>query len=239
VSGGDEGISTELLNALADGELTGAERERLLARLGGDPAARARLCAVREAKARVAEAYPPLPEAAARRRRRPAWPLAAAAAVLLAVALAGVLGPGAPERRMVLLDPLGVGARPAAVSDSPLRIVFHVVDPSQTKAGELLEEVEGLLDRHRDEGLPLRVEVVAHGEGLALLRAGLSRHRERIATLAGTYPNLTFVACHNTVTRLQVEEGIAVTLIPEAEVTRSGVAHVVRRQQEGWAYIQV
>lgn len=238
MSGRDEGISTELLNALADGELTGAEREGLLARLGGDPEARARLCAIREAKARVAEAYPPLPEAAPRPRRRPAWPLAAAA-VLLAAALAAVLGPGAPDRRMVLLDPLGVGERPAAVSDATLRIVFHVVDPSHTKAGELLEEVEGLLARHRDAGLPLRVEVVAHGEGLALLRAGLSRHRERIAALAGAYPNLTFVACHNTVTRLQVEEGIAVTLIPEAEVTRSGVAHVVRRQQEGWAYIQV
>ena len=37
----------------------------------------------------------------------------------------------------------------------------------------------------------------------------------------------------------ETEQGIEVTRVPEAEVTRSGVSREVRLQREGWAYIRV
>jgi len=47
------------------------------------------------------------------------------------------------------------------------------------------------------------------------------------------------VACANTVHRVEVKEGTEVVLLPNAELTESGVAHVVQRQKEGWAYIRI
>ena len=236
-----EPFSTEMLNALVDGEVSAAERARLLARLQSDPEARARLCDLRDTKELVQSAYPELPPAPPAVRRHP-WRWATAAVLAVAVVTGGVMSlhqQAPPAPRMVMLDPTGAGARPAVAADEALRIVFHVVDPDPQNTGTVLREVESLLELHRQQAKPLRVEIVAHGEGLALLRAGLTRHREHIARLARQHPNLTFVACHNTVNRLRVEDGVEVTLVPEARVTESGVAHLVRRQREGWAYIQV
>ena len=122
--------------------------------------------------------------------------------------------------------------------NAELRVVFHQTSGEPTAAGELLDEVEAMLVLYRDRELPLRVEIIANGEGLAMLRAGLSGYGERIRALSAEYTNLAFVACQNTIDRIRVEEGVEVVLLPEAELTRSGVTRVVRRQREGWAYIQ-
>lgn len=140
---------------------------------------------------------------------------------------------------LVVLDGDGRGQAPATAAGDALRLVFHLTAPEQTVAGDLLDEVERLLVSYRAEGRPLRVEVVSHGDGLALLRDRLSAHKARIRALARRFDNLTFVACLNTIERMRTEHGIEVVLVPEAEVTRSGVSRVVRRQREGWAYIRV
>jgi intracellular sulfur oxidation DsrE/DsrF family protein len=48
-----------------------------------------------------------------------------------------------------------------------------------------------------------------------------------------------FVACQNTIDRLKREQGVIAQLLPEAVVIDSAVAQIMRRQQQGWAYIQV
>lgn len=240
-------ISEEALNALVDGELPPEREAEMLARAAGDPAIHHALCELRTIKHLTQAAYRDVPQAAPRgRARRPrvgGWAVAAglAVAVLVGWSLAG----GGPRpaaisgERFALLSPEGRGARPAAAVDGETRIVFHLLTAAAPNAGDLLDEVEALLADFRDRGASLRVEVVAHSEGLALLRERLSRHKARVARLAREYPNLAFVACRNTIHRLRVEQGVEVVLLPEAEVTESGVAHVVRRQQEGWAYIKV
>jgi len=57
--------------------------------------------------------------------------------------------------------------------------------------------------------------------------------------LSTRYERLTFAACQNTIDRLRQDQGISVQLLPEAVIIDSGVAEVIKRQQQGWAYIQV
>lgn len=232
------------LHALVDEELPASERARLLEQMRDDRRLSEAACELRNLKDMVKLAYrdvPAPPQRAPRKsiqRRGPA--LAASLFLLVTGALAGwLMHPTAEPSRFALLDPEGRGHRAASVADGEVRVVFHVADPDMTAAADLLDEVEGLLTTYQAQQQPLRVEVVAHGEGLGLLRARLSHFPERIAALASRYPNLTFVGCRNTMTRLRVEQGIEVVLLPEAKLTQSGVAHVVQRRQEGWAYIQV
>lgn len=238
-------VNDESLNALVDGELSAEQEAELLERAARDPELSQALCDLRALKHLTRTAYREVPAAPAPGTRRPARRLgwSAAAALVLGVVVAGWLTTGTGLRgggeRFAVLDPDGRGARPAVAADQETRIVFHVLRDEARGVGELLDEVEAMLADYRSRGQRLRVEVVAHAEGLALLRQGLSRHRERIAALADAYPNLAFVACRNTIDRLRVEQGVEVVLLPEAETTASGVAHVVRRQQEGWAYIKV
>jgi intracellular sulfur oxidation DsrE/DsrF family protein len=241
------GISEELLNALVDNEFTPDEQAEKLGQVRRDKVASAELCHLRELKESVRLAYadPPQPKLAPHKKKLSPIPYALAASLVLFI-IGILLGhnptlqlPQSAGERFILLDPIGQGDRPATASDKSMRVVFHVQNIVQVTPGELLDEVESLLEDFHKRGETIRVEVVAHGEGLGLLRSKLSTEQQRISQMVKAYPTLTFVACRNTIQRLKVEKGIEVLLLPEATTTESGVAHVVRRQNEGWIYIQV
>ena len=236
-------FSDETLNAFLDGELSEDQRAEVLAAMAEDQALSERTCRLRSVKERVQLAFrePPAPPKRRCPKRPAAW-MAVAATVLLFLtgAVAGwYLHPMVETQRFVLLDESGRGSAPATADSDAMRIVFHLTSPDMTTAGDLLDEVETMLGAYQQKDRPLRVEVVAQGDGLALLRERLSRYKGRIEALADQYGNLTFVACANTVHRAEVKEGTEVVLLPNAELTESGVAHVVERQKEGWAYIRI
>jgi hypothetical protein len=242
MTGNDTRYDTDAtsVHAYVDGELAPAERAELLARAGEDLALRATLCELAALKEQVRLAYqepPPPPAYRAPRCLTSAWAAAVAAAALL-LGLAGGWLMHAPAERLVLLDSGGRGAAPATADSPELRLVVHVTTADQAKAGAVLDEVESLLAAYEQDRQPLRVEVVANGDGLNLLRAGFTEHAGRIRALAQRYRNLTFVACQNTMDRLRAAHGIEVRLLPDAEVTESGVNRVVERQRAGWGYIQ-
>jgi intracellular sulfur oxidation DsrE/DsrF family protein len=246
MNGTQQEISEHTLNALADRQFSPAEQGELLRNLGTDSEAAARLCELRTLKESVQIAYsePPPPAALHKNRSSRGHGLAMAAGLLLAVLLSAVIGIGdfsgnSTGERFAVLDPRGTAAAPATAQQQEMRVVFHVQSMEKLSASELLDEVEGLLRDFRLNHQPVRVEVVAHGKGLSLLRTDLSGQGERIARMADDYPQLAFVACQNTIERLKNEQGIDVELLPQARTTLSGVAHVVRLQKEGWYYIQV
>jgi len=232
------------INAFVDGELTVDERMDLLAAMQRDPDLAREACEMNNLKSQLQLAYanPPGLAACNVARGRSPWLTIAASFVMLAAGLLGgwLLGnaPANPER-FVMLDAQGRGQAPATADSPETRIVFHLTNPDQAVAGELLDDVEQMLSAYQREGQPLRVEIVSHGEGLDLLRQRLSQHKGKIHQLAEKFNNLTFVACKNTIDRVQVSEGIEINILPEAEIIESGVNHVVKRQKEGWAYIRV
>lgn len=236
------------LSAYVDGELTADQQAEFLELLRKDPALARRACEMSHLKAQLRVAYaeppPPPPRVAGKVKR--SWQAIAAGLGLLNLGLVGgwvlndqIPSQGATQNRFVMLDADGRGQAPALPQDGTTRIVFHLTNPDQTVAGELLDEIEGMLLAYRNDGRPLRVEVVSHSKGLDLLRVRLSAHQQRIHQMAERYANLTFVACRNTINRLKVEHGIEVKLVPDAEVIESGVSHVVKRQKQGWSYIRV
>lgn len=232
------------LHALVDGELPAGRQAEIMEAIAADAVLARRVCELRHLKAQVRLAYE-LPDTAPEQSepaRRNGWQ--AVAAGLLIALLSGVSGwlmnPGSSDaERLVLLDQAGHGQAPAVAENGETRIVVHLTNPSMTVAEDLLNEVDSLLLAYEEQGQPLRLEVISNGPGLALLRERLSTHQDRIHQLAQRFPNLTFVACLNTINRLRVDKGIEVRLVPDAEVTRSGVSRVVKRQQAGWTYIKV
>ena len=230
------------LHAYVDGELTSEQQAELLDALRDDSALAKQACQLQRLKQQLQIAYrdPPPPS---RRRHTPRRHWRQRVAILLLLLSSGLTGwllhPPIYSDRLVLLDADGRGQQPAAADQNETRIVFHLTNPDQLVAAELLTDIEQLLATYRARRSRLRVEVVSHGGGMDLLRQRLSRHQQRIAQLANDYPNLTFVACRNTIDRLRVEQGIELQLIPQAFITESGVSHVVTRQRQGWAYIRV
>jgi hypothetical protein len=227
-------VSRELRNAFVDNELGRADWDRIAERLRGDESLRAEICALRQTKDLVRRAYapvtPPRRDAAPRTR----W--AAVAALCLFSAAAGWLAhdrfPGSSAD-----GELALGAARAIRHVSGERIVVHVSSAQPELLATALEEVEDVLRAARERGRGIEVEIVANSSGLVLLRADASPFAERIAELRARYPNLTLVACNQTIDRLR-EKGVAVRLLPGVEVAPSALDQVVKRLQGGWVYVR-
>lgn len=134
---------------------------------------------------------------------------------------------------------LAVPYRPGPASGDTIKVLIHVSSVAAAHNPGALDEIESLVRYYRDQRQSARVEVVMNGEGLNLVRVDTTRFAERIRRMQEEHDNLTFAACQNTIQRLKREHGITAKLLPGVTVIDSGVAQIMRRQQQGWAYIQV
>ena len=120
--------------------------------------------------------------------------------------------------------------KPATVQGQQHRVVFEIVSDDKEHWGALLNNLENL-QKAFGPG-KVQAEVVAHGKALALLTRD-SSVKERVEKIAAT--GVVFAACENTMKRKNITTE---QLLPEATTTDSGVAEVVRKQVDGWAYIK-
>jgi hypothetical protein len=240
----DDKFSDEYLNAFVDDELTPEEREQVYARLSQDDALKQQVCKLRHISDLVSLAYKQLPQPAPdlRTAKMGKWfGLGLAAGLALAVsAVAGWLlypsstpNPGSPVTQAA-----SPAASVASVGDVE-KVLIHISDGRATHLKTALDDVENLMRYYRDSHQNARVEVVANSDGLTLLLADRSPYAQRIHQLQSEYKDLTFVACQNTIDRFRRDLGISVKLLPGVVIIDSGVAQIMRRQHQGWAYIQV
>ncbi|HCU54696.1 MAG TPA: hypothetical protein DIC36_10635 [Gammaproteobacteria bacterium] len=119
------------------------------------------------------------------------------------------------------------------------KVLIHIASDDPARLSQAMEEIENLMRYYRDNQVSAHVEVVINGRGMELVRVDTSMHAAKIAQLLNEYDNLTFAACQNTIDRLKRERGIIARLLPGVVVTDSGMAEIMRRQHQGWTYLQV
>lgn len=236
-------VSPEWVNAFMDGELTADERERALARLETDADFRALACEARTLKEQVRAAYADFPAPA---RRRPvgaghsAWPTALAAGLVLALGAGGgwmMRGALDDSPRIDRLAGLPSGYQPISLAAhiDPDKVLLHLDSSDPYRLSATLDLAEKMLDARKGRG---ELAIVVNTYGLNLLRQDTSLEQARIQRLAHQHPNLSFIACGQTIARLQ-REGVKVVLLPEASVASSAINEILSRMQKGWVYVKV
>jgi intracellular sulfur oxidation DsrE/DsrF family protein len=87
--------------------------------------------------------------------------------------------------------------------------------------------------RNLGKGMPgVRMEVVVYGPAVGLLRRGSAVAADVEAL---EQQGVAFVACENSLHHMDLA---AAELLAGVGTVPSGIVEVVRRQQEGWAYIK-
>lgn len=234
----EQQFSEEFINAFVDDELTPDEKAQAYARLGDDETLNRQVCELRKVRDLVGLAYRNVPAPACGTSAIAAGrKCSTAIAAGLALVVGGLGGwflnqaSHAPDNAAVALTV------PAA--EDPAKVLFHVSEGNPEHLKAVLDEVENLMKFYRQTNQKASVEVITNGGGLSLLMAGISPYAERIQRMQQEYHDLTFVACQNTIERIQQELGLQAKLLPGVVVIDSGVAQIMRRQNQGWAYIQV
>ncbi len=231
-------FSDEFIGAFVDDELTPEEKAQAYARLVGDEALNRQICELRRVRDLVQLAYkePPLPARGVKTfaaGRKYGTGLAAGLALIIAGGMGGwfLHQPRAPQDAVV--------AQAIPSPEEPAKVLFHVSDGNADHLKNVLDEVENLMQFYHRTHQKARVEVITNGDGLSLLLAGVSPYAERIQRMQQEYGDLAFVACQNTIERFEQELGLTAKLLPGVVVIDSGVAQIMRRQHQGWAYLQV
>ena len=230
-------ISDELINAFVDNQLSLEDKEQLYSQISNDQELTRQVCEIRKIRDMLQLAYREIPEApstavVATVKGNRNWRNLAASVVL---AIGIVVG-----WQFTNIDGQGPTKLASTTAESnQAKVLFHLHSDDPKKVQEALIDVESLMKYYRQTGLKARVELVANGDGINLLRTDTTRYADKIHQLQREYPNLAFVACQNTINRLKQEKGVSADLLPGTVVIDSGVAQIMRRQQQGWAYIQV
>ena len=246
-------ISYEQLNAFIDDELDMAEKDLLFAQFEADPEVAQQVCDLRAVKELVRHGYAEPPVLARKewaRKFHVPTSLVAGAMLALGVTL-GWLGHDwsspAPAEQMAQAQPLpriefpDGALRPvslAGVSKDVHKVVMHVDSADPAKFKTLLDDVDYLTQHQAALGQTVQVEVIASHYGLNMLRSDVTPYAARINDLIQSHPNVIFVACNQTMHRLD-KEGVKVKLLPHTRVTPTAIEEIVNRLQGGWTYIKV
>jgi len=115
------------------------------------------------------------------------------------------------------------------IENSPAGVVFHLDEADPAKHASVLRNVGHLLDELAD-GSP--IELVVHGPGLAAAVSD-APHADQMRELLGR--GFTVAACANTMKEMGAS---ADQLLDGVYVVPAGIAQLVRRQREGWAYVR-
>ena len=110
------------------------------------------------------------------------------------------------------------------------RALFQVTDNDPARWNLILNNMRNLRDGVAGE--PIEIELVAYGPGLLMLKAD-SSVQERIAEAlkSGVQVN----ACQHTMNGLKLTPA---DMLPAIGYVPSGVVEVMKKQQQGWAYIR-
>jgi len=111
------------------------------------------------------------------------------------------------------------------------RVVFHLDEGGKAKGELVFKNIENLI-ADLGEG-NVEVELVANAEGITSLLRSPNLHGELVQRLVAK--GVRFVACANALRQMGLEKK---ELLDPVEIVSAGVAELVKRQAQGWAYVR-
>jgi uncharacterized protein len=118
-----------------------------------------------------------------------------------------------------------------SVEASVHKVVFELTSDDPKIWETLINNVENV---KKELGPKTQIEVVTHGNGLGLLLKTNTALKERISKQ--TSEGVKYLACENTMKRKNVSRS---DLFEFVGTVPAGLAEIIRKQKEGWAYVKI
>jgi uncharacterized protein len=127
---------------------------------------------------------------------------------------------------------------PAAAKRAEHHLILQVNTNDPAAMNLALNNATNVTDYYKELGEKVQIEVVTFGPGLHMLREDTSPVKARIETMALSTPEVSFKACGNTQEKMRKAEDKDIPIIPQAQMVKSGVVHVMQREEQGWTYVK-
>src|SRR3954452_25437788 len=85
------------------------------------------------------------------------------------------------------------------LAEAPHRLVLQVSDNDAEKMNAALDVAVNVSKFYSEKGEEVEIQIVAFNAGLHMLRQDTSPVKSRVSNFAKSMPNVSFVACQNTI----------------------------------------
>ena len=118
------------------------------------------------------------------------------------------------------------------------RLALQISDDSPDKMNAVLNVAANVSKYYSDKGDEVEVQVVAFNAGLTMLRADKSPVLERLKSFKQGMPNVSFMACENTLEAITRREGKEPPLVENATRVTAGVVTLIELGEKGWTIVR-
>ena len=117
-------------------------------------------------------------------------------------------------------------------------LALYVTDNDPDKMNSALSIASNVSQFYSERGEILEVEIIAFNAGLHMLREDTSPIAERLENFAASMPNVSFVACGNTIDTMSRIEGGEPPIFEFSGYVVAGVARLMELDQMGYTIVK-
>ncbi len=132
---------------------------------------------------------------------------------------------------------LPLAMAPAAAMERH-KLALQISDDGVDKMNAVLNVAANVSKYYSDKGDEVEIQIVAFNAGLTMLRADKSPVLDRLKAFKQGMPNVTFVACENTLATLTRKEGKEPPLVDNAARVTAGVVTLIELGEQGWTIVR-
>jgi intracellular sulfur oxidation DsrE/DsrF family protein len=135
----------------------------------------------------------------------------------------------------LLLVPLAVAQAGAAEKH---KLALQISDNDPAKMNAVLNVAANVSKYYSDKGEEIDIQIVAFNAGLHMLRDDTSPVKLRLKSFKQGMPNVSFMACENTLEAMTRTEGKEPPLVENAERVKAGVVTLIELGEKGWTIVR-
>jgi intracellular sulfur oxidation DsrE/DsrF family protein len=135
----------------------------------------------------------------------------------------------------LLLLPFATGSASAARVH---HLALQISDNNPQKMNTVLNVAANVSRYYSERGEEVQIEIVAFNAGLNMLRKDKSPVLSRLKSFKEGMPNVSFMACQNTLDSMARKEGKTPPLVENATLVKAGVVTLIELGEKGWTIIR-
>jgi uncharacterized protein len=135
----------------------------------------------------------------------------------------------------LLLVPLALATANAAEKH---KLALQISDNDPDKMNAVLNVAANVSKYYSDKGEEVEIQIVAFNAGLHMLREDTSPVKPRLKSFKQGMPNVSFMACENTLESMARNEGKEPALVDNAERVKAGVVTLIELGEKGWTIVR-
>ncbi len=141
---------------------------------------------------------------------------------------------------------LGIGYRTGANAAAqeqaqPLpkahRLVILIDSNDRKVMGHAISYAMNISRAYAIKNEAVKIEIVANGSGIELLRDDISPLKQPLAALRQAIPDIVLSMCDSSRQIAEQKEGHAISPLPGARIVPFGIGRVMELQEAGWSFL--